>query len=175
MEQKVTTPVLKGVIITLLLIVFGLVIYFTNQMENTTMGYIQYVILIIGVIWSCTSFAKQMNGNVTFGNVFAHGFKTTAVVAALLAVYTFISVKFLFPDIVDKSMEIAKKKMESSGNNMSDEQIQRSLDMVRKFFVPFAIGSILVIFAIVGAISSLIGAAVAKKNPQSPFEQNVQM
>src|SRR4051794_21541752 len=98
MEQKVTSPVSKGVIITLLLIVFGLIIYFANQMENTAVSYLQYLILAIGVIWSCILYAKQMNGNVTFGNVFAHGFKTTAVTAALLAVYTFIAVKFLFPD-----------------------------------------------------------------------------
>jgi hypothetical protein len=174
MEQKATSPVIKGVIITLLLIVFGLVIYFTGQMENPSLTYIQYAILAGGVIWSCVSYAKQLNGNVTFGNVFAHGFKTTAVVTALLAVYTFIAVKFLFPDIVDKSMELAKKKIESQGN-MSDEQIQQSLDTVRRFFVPLTIGSIIVIFAIIGAVSSLLGAAVAKKNPQSPFQQNVQL
>jgi len=80
-------------------------------MENSAIQYIQYAILCIGIIWSCVSYAKQLNGNVTFGNVFAHGFKTTAVVIVLLAIYTFISVKFLFPDIVDKSMEIAKKKI----------------------------------------------------------------
>jgi|KBSMisStaDraftv2_1062788.scaffolds.fasta_scaffold46330_2 Protein of unknown function (DUF4199) len=175
MEQKVTSPVLKGVIITLLLIVLGLIVYFANQMENSAIQYIQYAILCIGIIWSCVSYAKQLNGNVTFGNVFAHGFKTTAVVIVLLAIYTFISVKFLFPDIVDKSMEIAKKKMESSGRSMSDEQIQQSLDMVRKFFIPFLLGGLIVMFAIFGAISSLIGAAVAKKNPRSPFEQNVQL
>jgi|SRR6266498_1906372 hypothetical protein len=170
MEQKVTSPVLKGVIITLLLIVFGLIIYFTGQMANKSISYLQYAILCIGIIWSCTSYAKQLNGNVTFGNVFGHGFKTTAVVAALLAVYTFIAVKFLFPDIVDKSIEMAKKEMESKGN-LSEEQMQKALDIVRKFFVPLAIGTILFMFAIVGAISSLIGAAVAKKNPQGPFVQ----
>jgi NADH:ubiquinone oxidoreductase subunit 6 (subunit J) len=169
MEQKGTSPVLKGVIITLLLIVLGLIIYFTGQMENKSIGYLQYVILVGGIIWSCISYAKQMNGNVTFGNVFAHGFKTTAVVAALLAVYTFIAVKFLFPDMVDKALEIAKKDMESK--NLTDEQMQTGLDMARKFFVPFAIGGILIGFAIIGCISSLIGAAVAKKNPQGPFAQ----
>jgi len=169
MEQKVTSPVLKGVIITLLLIVLGLIIYFTGQMENKSISYLQYVILIGGIIWSCISYAKQMNGNVTFGNVFSHGFKTTAVVAALLAVYTFIAVKFLFPDMVDKALEIAKKDMESK--NLTDEQMQTGLDMARKFFVPFAIGGILIVFAIIGCISSLIGAAVAKKNPQGPFAQ----
>ena len=175
MEQKVTTPVVKGLIITLLLIVFGLIIYFTNQMGNSTIGYLQYVILIAGVIWSCTSFAKQMNGNVTFGNVFAHGFKTTAVVAVLLIIYTFIAIKFLFPDMVDQSLVIAKKKMEESPSKMSDEQIQQGLDMVKKFFLPIAIGGILLGFAIMGAIASLIGAAVAKKNPQSPFQQQAPM
>ena len=38
-----------------------------------------------------------MNGNVTFGNVFAHGFKTSAFVAALTAVYSFVAVEILFP------------------------------------------------------------------------------
>jgi hypothetical protein len=170
MEQKVASPILKGVIITLLLIVYGLIIYFTGQMENKTISYLQYIILLGGIIWSCISYAKQMNGNVTFGNVFAHGFKTTAVIAALLAVYTFIAVKFLFPDMIDKSLDMAKKQMESKGN-LSDEQMQQGLDMVRKFFIPIAIGGILVMFAIIGAVASLIGAAVAKKNPQEPFAQ----
>jgi len=169
MEKKTTSPVSKGVIITLLLIVFGLIIYFSGQMENKSLSYLQYIILIAGIIWSCISYAKQMNGNVTFGNVFAHGFKTTAVVAALLAVYTVIAVKFLFPDIVDKSLEMAKKEMVSK--NLTEEQMQSGLDMARKFFLPFAIGGILVVFAIIGCVSSLVGAAIAKKNPQGPFAQ----
>jgi NADH:ubiquinone oxidoreductase subunit 6 (subunit J) len=168
MEPKPTSVIQKGIIITLLLIIFGLVIYFTNQFENRTLGYFQYVILVGGVIWSCTSYAKQMNGNVTFGNIFAHGFKTACVVAALTAVWSFISVKFLFPDIVDKSLEIAKKQMESQGN-LNDEQVHQGLEMTRKFLVPFLIGGILVLFAICGVIASLIGAAIAKKNPQGPF------
>lgn len=175
MEQKVTTPLVKGVIITLLLIVFGLIIYFTGQIGNSTIGYLQYVILIAGIIWCCTSYAKQMNGNVTFGNVFGHGFKTTAVVAAFMVIYTVIAVKFLFPDMVDQSMEIAKQKMQESSSKLSDEQIEQSLSMVRKFFIPFAIGGIILGFALIGAIASLIGAAVAKKNPPTPFQQQTQI
>ncbi len=170
MEQKIVSPIQKGIIITLLLIVFCLIIYFTGQIEYKALSYLQYVILFGGILWTCIYYAKQMNSNVTFGNVFAHGFKTTAVIAALMAVYTFIAVKFLFPDIIDKSLDMAKKQMESKGS-LSDEQVQQSLDMVRKFFVPFAMGGILVMFALIGVIASLIGAAVAKKNPQPPFAQ----
>ena len=170
MEQKIATPVQKGLIISLILIFIGLIIYFTGQMENKALSYIQYVVFLGGIIWSCISFAKQMKGNVTFGNVFAHGFKTTAFIAALMAVYTFISVKFLFPDIVDKSIEIARKQM-AENKDLSEDQIEQAIKMTREFFVPFAVGGLLLMFAIFGAIASLVGAAVAKKNPQTPFSQ----
>jgi Protein of unknown function (DUF4199) len=173
MEQKVTSPIVKGVIITLLLIVYGLILYFSGQIANQTLSYLQYLVLLAGIIWSCISYANQMKGNVTFGNVFGHGFKTTAVIAVLLIIYTFIAVKFIFPDMADQAIAAAKKQMESQ-KNLSDEQIQQSLDMVRKFFLPFVIGGIIIGFAIIGAISSLIGAAVAKKNPQDPFAQPTQ-
>jgi NADH:ubiquinone oxidoreductase subunit 6 (subunit J) len=170
MEQKISTPVQKGLIISLILIVFGLALYFTNQYMNKGLSYLQYLILIIGIIWSCNVYAKQMNGNVTFGNVFAHGFKTTAFVAALMAVYTFVAVKFLFPEMVDKIMDATREEMQKN-DQLNEEQISQSLEMIRKFFLPFAIGGIIFFFALVGAISSLIGAAIAKKNPKDPFAQ----
>ena len=170
MEQKVFTPVTKGLIITLLLIVFGLITYFTGQMQNKSLSSIQYLILLGGIIWSCIIYAKQMNGNVTFGNVFAHGFKTTAVITALICVYTFVALKFLFPDMLDKGLEEARKNMEEQGK-LTEEQIEQGMTMARKFAVPFAMGGILIFFAIIGAIASLIGAGVAKKNPQDPFTQ----
>jgi hypothetical protein len=170
METKITTPVVKGIIITLILIVFGLIIYFTGQINNKVIGSIQYIFVVAGIIWACISYANQVNGNVTFGNVFAHGFKTTTVVIALMCVYTFLSFKFIFPEIQDKIIEQARENMESQ-SKMSDEQVSQALEMTRKFFIPFALGGIIIMFAIIGAISSLIGAAVAKKNPQSPFTQ----
>ncbi len=169
MENKITSHVVKGVIIALLLIAFGLITYLTGQFANKSLQYIQYVILIGGIIWSCTSYAKQLNGNVTFGNVFAHGFKTTAVITVLTCIYTFIAMKILFPDMADKILSEAKKGMEEK--NLSDEDIDKALKMTRDYLVPFAIGGILLMFSIVGAISSLIGAAVSKKKPQDPFAQ----
>ncbi len=172
METKVTTPVIKGVIITLILIVFGLIIYFTNQTQNQALGSVQYLIFLAGIIWACISYSKQMNANVTFGNLFAHGFKTTAVVTVLILIYSIIALKFLFPDIVDKSIETSRQKMEQSGK-LSDNQIDQQLSMIKDHFTLFAAAGIIIFFAVVGAISSLIGAAVAKKKPQDPFGNQV--
>ncbi|HVX50826.1 MAG TPA: DUF4199 domain-containing protein [Chitinophagaceae bacterium] len=171
MEKKRATPVIKGLIICFILILYGFVLYITEQYQNTLLNLLQYVILIGGVIWSCVYYAKQMDGNVTFGNVFAEGFKTTAFIAALMAVYTLVSVKFIFPEMIDKIAEATRKQMEKDGK-ATDEQIKQGIEIMRKFFIPFAMGGILLFFAIAGAIGSAIGAAIAKKNPSvnNPFD-----
>src|SRR4030095_15840345 len=136
METKTTTPIVKGVIITLLLIIYGLIIYFTGQMQNQALTYGQYVIFLGGIIWACINYSKQMNGNVTFGSVFGHGFKTSAVVTVLILIYTVVALNYLFPDIVDKSIEISRRKMEESGK-LSDSQIDQQVTMVREHFTLF--------------------------------------
>ncbi|MBV9961980.1 MAG: DUF4199 domain-containing protein [Parafilimonas sp.] len=168
METKVTSPQVKGLIISLVLIVYGLIIYFVDHMNHPQLSYVQYVFFLAGIIWACISYSNQMNANVTFGNLFAHGFKTTAVITVIVLIYTILAFNVLFPDMVDKSIEISRQKMEADGK-VPDEQIDKSLQMMKDHFTLFAVVGIIIGFAIIGAISSLIGAAVAKKKPQDPF------
>jgi lysylphosphatidylglycerol synthetase-like protein (DUF2156 family) len=170
METKTTSTVTKGLIISLIMIVFGLVLYFTGQYQNKGLGMIQYCILIGGIIWACINYAKQMNHNVTFGNVFAHGFKITALVIVIMVVYSFVSMKFIFPEMQDKIMEQSRAEM-LQGGKLTDDQVDGYMTKMQKYFIPFMIGGIIIAFGIIGAIASLIGAAAAKKNPQAPFNQ----
>jgi hypothetical protein len=169
METKVTTPVTKAVIISLILIVFSLAVQFLNLAQNKAVGALQFVILLGGIIWSCTSYAKQMDANVTFGNVFAHGFKVTAAITAIMVLFTIISLKFINPEMRDTALQQARTQLEEK--NMSDDQIDQALTFTRKYFVVLTTGGSLFFFLVAGLISSLIGAAVAKKNPQGPFVQ----
>jgi NADH:ubiquinone oxidoreductase subunit 6 (subunit J) len=167
--SKATTPLVKGVIISLILIVFSLAIQFMNLTQNKAVGSLQFVILIAGIIWSCTSFAKQMNANVTFGNVFSHGFKTAAAITAIMVVFTIISLKFINPEMKEIALQQARTQLEE--RNMADDQIDSALSLTTKYFIPFTVGSMVLFFLIIGLIASLVGAAVAKKNPQGPFVQ----
>lgn len=168
MEQKVTTPVVKGIIISLILIVIALGLQFAGLSQNKGLGSISFIVLIGGIIWACISYAKQMDGNVSFGNTFAHGFKTTAVITILMVAFTAIIMTFL-PEIKEQALDQAMKDME--GKNMSDDQIETGMNLTKKYMMVFLIGGILFIYLVIGLISSLIGAAVAKKNPQGPFQQ----
>lgn len=133
MEQKITQPWIKGLIVSLILIIYGIVLYFTGQSQNKSLGLLQLVILVIGLIISCIVFAKQQNGNVTFGNVFAHGFKTTAAIIVIMVLYTVVSINFLFPEMIDLAVNQARIDMEKRGD-LNDDQITQAIQMSRKFF-----------------------------------------
>ena len=171
METKIVQPWMKGLILGLITTTYGIALYLMDLWQNKSLGYLSYVVILGGIIWSCIYYAQQMNGNVTFGNVFAHGFKVTASLIVITVVFTFLEVKIIFPEMVDKIIDIAAKDMDKN-KNLNESQIKSALDMTRKFMIPFMIGGIILGYGIFGAISSAIGAGIAKKNPNpTPFEQ----
>jgi hypothetical protein len=74
----------------------------------------------------------------------------------------------LFPEMVDKGMQIARQKMEASGK-LSDSQIDQQISFYKDHALLLTLASVIIFMAIVGLIGALIGAAVAKKKPQTPF------
>lgn len=171
MEPKVTSPATTGLLIALGLIVLGLITHFAGLDKVKGVGLAQFLVMGAGIIWACINYAKQLNGNVTFGNTFAHGFKTVAAITAIMAVYTFIAIKFIMPEMIDTALDEARKGMFEK--NMPADQMEQAITMTKKFFLPFAIGGVILSFLFLGCIFSLIGAAVAKKNPNyNPLEEN---
>jgi uncharacterized membrane protein len=135
--------------------------------SSSALQYVSYAVFILGIIWSINYYGKQIDHNSTFGNYFAHGFKIAALVTAIMIIYIVIFV-YLFPDVREKAMEAAKKSMESKGQ-MTQEQINQALGITQKFFMVFLIGATLLGYLIFGALASLIGAGITKKNPR-PIE-----
>ncbi|MEO6814514.1 MAG: DUF4199 domain-containing protein [Ginsengibacter sp.] len=163
MEQTITPTSTKGIVIGLILIILTLTTYFLDIKTNGPLQYIGYIIFIGGIIWSVMTYGKQIDHNSTFGNYFAHGFKVAAMVTAIMVIY-FIIFIVLFPEFKEKAMDEARKAMQSK-NNINEDQINAGLEMTRKFFMVFLIGGTLIGYLFFGAIASLIGAAVTKKEP----------
>lgn len=168
METKVTTAQAKGLIIALIIIVLSTVGHLFNIYLEPWFGWTIGAIFLAGIIWSTNIFGKQMDNNVTFGNLFAHGFKVTAVFICITFVFTVLTVYVLFPDTIDQIIQYQTEQAIKSGK-MTNEQLQQALPMMKKF-TPIGIfaGSVF-INAIIGCIGALIGAAITKKNPQTPF------
>jgi predicted membrane channel-forming protein YqfA (hemolysin III family) len=166
MQQKVIPTTVKGFIIGLIMIVISIIASFMELQANGYFQWLGYGIFLVGVILSISQYGKQINYNSTFGNYFAHGFKVSALVTLMMIVFLVIFMT-VFPEFKDKAMEEAKKGM--AEKNMSEDQVEQALNMTKKFFMVFLIGGALLGYLIVGAIASVIGAAITKKDPH-PLE-----
>lgn len=166
MEKKVTSHVIKGLVLFLVLVVFDLLGYFLDLKFEKWYGWITYAIMLGGIIYGCVLFSNQKNNNVTFGNVFAHGFKISLVLTCLLFVYTLISLNLLFPDMMDKILAKAMEEARKSGKEIPDE----ALAMMPKIIKITIYAGLVVVTLLIGVIGGLIGGAVAKKNPPTPFQ-----
>lgn len=166
MEQKITTPITKGIVISLILIVLTLISYFMDLTQNKGMQWVGYIIFIAAIISSVYSYGKQIDYNSTFGNYFSHGFKVSAIVTLLIIIFTVIFI-LIFPDVKEKGMDAARKAMEAK--HMTPDLINQQMGIFQKFLIPIIIGTALVGYLLFGAIASLIGAGITKKNPH-PFD-----
>ena len=167
-NSQVTTHIVKGLILSAFSIVFSVVMYVFNLFEYSWLTWVSTAVVMGGIIYGNILYANQNNNNVTFGNLFAHGFKTTAVLIVMTTAYTLLAFKVLFPDMVDMILEISRKQM-LENPKMTDEMIEQAMSMTKKYFIPFAIGGTILGTGFTGAIASLIGAGIAKKNPLDPF------
>lgn len=170
MENKIMSHITKGLIIALIGIVIGVGGFMAHIDQESWFRWISTAITAIGIIWGCVYYAKQLDGNVTFGKVFGHGFKIAIIVTLISIVYVVLAITVLFPEMKEKALETARLEMEKSGK-MSDDQITQGVEFTKKFFMVFVLSAVLFGTLITGAIASLIGAAVAKKNPVSQSQQ----
>lgn len=170
MEKKITSHLNKGLIIGLVLVAIGIVFQVMDIYER----WLQWLILglfCIAIIWACISYASEMEGNVTFGKVFSHGFKTSAVVA-IIAIVSFILMYYIMPETKAKIIEKTREEL-AKNPQMTDEIIESTTSMMDKSYFLFGIIGSIFSYAFIGAIASLIGAGFAKKNPNNNMPQSM--
>lgn len=170
MEQKKTiTHITAGLLIAGLIIIYAIITQLLGLTQQKGLGLLQYVIIIGGLIFFVNQYGKANNYTKSFGDLFAFGFKSTAVFTSIYIVFIIIFF-LLFPDIKEKSLDMARQQMEESGK-LNDADIDKAVEMTKKFFWVGVVGGSLLFFIIIGAIGSLIGAGVTKKRPNNPFDQ----
>lgn len=164
MEKKITSPVNAGIIISLILIVLTLVLYFTNLYTQQWSQYIGFVIFLGGIIWAVRNHGKELDYTATFGNLFGFGFKTAAVITCIMILYTILS-GYIFPDIKEKIIANATEQALAKPG-VNEEQVRKGMEMFANNYNLFIIMGILFWYLAIGAISSLVGAALTKKTPK---------
>jgi hypothetical protein len=157
------THMMYGALTAIAYIIVSVVLYLVGLAFESWTVLVVYGVFLGGILLNAFTFSKANEHYVTFGNVFSSCFKATAIIALILLAWYFISL-WIFPEMREEGMEMARQKMQDT--NLSDEQIEANLKIANST----AINVAGVVFGtmFVGAIFSLIGAAVAKKKGERP-------
>jgi hypothetical protein len=112
---------------------------------------------------------KSLNGGyLGFGEGFKNGLLMMAVVALIMSLFTYVYFTYINPDFVDFVSERAREEMEN--RDLSDAEIEKAMDVAQMFMsVNFMTIMALVGNVVIGAIFSLIAAAIMKK--ERPAQQ----
>ena len=171
MENK-STHIMYGFITGLAMVVIGLILYVTGLSFRADMEYLSYlpfIPLVVGIILNGIAYSKSQDGFVTFGNVFGNCFKAAMIVALVMTGWSIISM-FVFPEMKEKAINMAIEKMQKNKDaKLSDEQIDATMSMMKKYWNVFLIAGGLFTSLFWGAIISLIAAGIAKKKGPKPF------
>ncbi|MBW4891454.1 DUF4199 domain-containing protein [Mucilaginibacter sp. HMF5004] len=149
----------------LISLAIGIVITYAVQFSgldmNSPVKYLGYIPFIGGLLLTQKEFKDELGGYLTFGQGFSAGFRFALFNGLLLAIFTYLYLAILSPDVFAKAMETSRAAMVAKG--MSDEQVEKAMAMAIKFGPIGGAFFLAIWYAILGAILALIGASIFKK------------
>ncbi|MFD0748983.1 DUF4199 domain-containing protein [Mucilaginibacter calamicampi] len=148
-------------------IIITYLMHFLNVPVKSPIQYISYVFFIAYLFLSQKEFKDQLGGFITFGQAFSTGFRYAVFTGLLTAVFIYLYYSILNPEAYDKILEITQTSMEEQ--NAPSSQIEKTMDIMRSWGPLLSAFGVAVGSAIMGAIVSLITAAILKKE-RSPLD-----
>ena len=170
MEPKITSHIIKGLFIALLLIIVNVIGQLSSYIFEDWYRWVGTTVYVVSIITSTILFSNQNHQNVNFGILFTNSFKTAAVITCILFLYTLVSVYLLFPGQIDHFVQLGVEEAKKQGKTAAE--MQEGMTIARKVLVISFLAGGLMINLITGALGALLGAAIAKKNPNfNPTQQ----
>jgi len=166
MENKVSpwkANLNAGIILGLIGIIWTLVLWFLDQTTNRSLGWIFWIVLIIGLFLGIKSYRdKYLNGFITYGQSLGAGVIIMIYYSLISAVFTYLLYKFIDPNLTDKLLAITEEQLVERG--MAEGMIEQSMQIQKKIMTPLVM-SVSSIFAgvFIGTILSLIISLFTKR------------
>jgi hypothetical protein len=168
MEQAAPSSAKIAIKWSLIYVLAAIVITYASEIArlsvNSPVKYVTYVFLIIFLLLAQKEHRDKLGGYITFGNAFVTGMLYGIFAGILTAIFVYIYLSVLSPEVFAQALEQQRQTL-VEGGKLSSEQIDQTMDIAKKYGP--LIGSVFTVFmyAIVGVIVGLIGAAILKKEP----------
>lgn len=156
--MKNFTATQKGLITGAAMIANSFLIYNIKGNFDNKLQYITYCLYVAGVIWTLLEFSKTTTPETKFGSYFSQGFKCFIVVTLLMVAFTFVFLT-MHPEMKEQMAATVKQDLLKMGNKTPLE-IEDTLTMARKSFVPALVMAAVFGYLVIGAMVTAVTGAV---------------
>lgn len=172
--SKMNVAVKWGAMIGIASVILSLLFYLTGMinMETGKTGWIGTIVSlaipVAGIYMALNEYKKANNDNLTTGNGASIGILCGLVSGIISAVYTFIFMSYIAPEM----LETIKEAQLASMDGMSNDQEEQMVKMMDLFMSP-AVASVL---SVLGSlilsliIGFVLGLIMKNSNPNAEFE-----
>jgi predicted branched-subunit amino acid permease len=166
-----TLPVRKfilsnGLLLGVSSIILSVIMYVMNMHleRNWIVGTLGFVLMIVFIVLGISQFKKSNGTFLSLSQALKIGVGIAVVAGVIGAIYQLIFMNVIEPDFMDKVMEKQYEQMVESNPNMTQEQLDMSMEMAKKFSSPAITAAFsLIASAFFGLIIALIAGLVMKK------------
>jgi len=148
-----------GIITGIVMVAVALLLFYVFKLPAA--GEAQYAVwglYTAGIIWALVSYKSSAPADASFKNYFSEGFKCFVVAALIMVVYTFIFYK-MNPQILEDAIRENNALILKEGNHIGPE-IKENADKFRSIFIPAMMMTNTIIYLILGALVSVVGAGL---------------
>ena len=144
-------------------VIVSLILFFANLQYESWSKWLQSIVMVVAIISGIKAISDaNKNKLVPFGSLFGGGMLITVIISVISIVYFLVYSNFIETNFIDNLLEVSRKQMAEKG--LSEEQVDAAIEMSKKFMSPAIMTVISLISSLImGAIVSLIGAAIFKK------------
>lgn len=153
-----------GLIMGLTMAVFSGILYSMNLLltQRTAASIIGFVVLVSGIVIGIYQFKKNNNGFLSIAQALKVGIGAALIAGVISVLFQLLLVYVIDPSILEQTEQISRKAMEDAGK-YTTEQIEKGIEMQRKFY--WVSYPIIIIFNLfLGLIISVIAGAIMKKS-----------
>ncbi|NGX84907.1 MULTISPECIES: DUF4199 domain-containing protein [Aequorivita] len=157
-----------GVLLALLSIVLQVISFVLDAHIDRPwwLTILQLVISIGVLVYGIKAFKNDNAGFLTIAQALKTGLAISLVAGIISVIFNYIFINYIDPDFIQKTLDFSREQMITDFPNMTQEQIENSLEISAKFMTPTimsAMGILATLFF--GFIISLVAGMILKKNP----------
>lgn len=153
------TPLIKGGITGVLMIIATLIIYQVNPLQQSALPYfIIYGLYVAGIVWTLLTYAQSNTYTGKFGDAFSEGFKCFIIVTLIIVIFSGINAQ-LHPELKEQYLDLYRQELTKTKGKLPSE-IDTMVDNAKKGYLTGIIYSSIFGYLVFGALTTLIGSVV---------------